>query len=1695
MFTFRKRRPVATDGTSPGPRRPARAAHLRVEELEPWILMSADPAPGLTALDPSFAPEHEFIEQRYDTWDASGFTDWSGVAATDLFVVQCDMNESLAQAEALAGSLESGSALILTLGADQDALTQIGEVAGSIDGLQRVTVLATPSAAGLALGDRVWVADDLVLELGRLCGACEAEFDLLVAEDATVVPAVEVKRVEVVFADSRIADRDGLLAGLAPDAEVLVLDSARDGLEQILGYLADRTEVGAIHLIGDGDAAQLHLGGSFLTGASIAGVHAGLLEQIGQHLGADADLMIYGCNFGAGEDGAAALQALARLTGADVAASTDRTGHASSDGGWALEAAAGVNLGDRVAAPVTVDQAMTGTAVNDAPIVTPFAVVSENQDAPSEQTRSSELVFIDQRVPDFQVLVDDLISRNDGSREVEIFLLDPSRDGIEQISQVLAQRHAIGALHLVSHGADGRVELGSGALDLDALREQATRIEAWRGALTEDADLLIYGCDVAATQGGEAMLSALSRLTGADVAASDDVTGSALRGGDWNLEYQTGRIETPLAVGEALQQGWSHTLATVTQRVAAASDDAEEEGPTGTTPNRMWLDSSDIELVSDFESPSAGEQRVGLRFTGMNIPAGATITGAYIVFRAVAADPGMTNSGATNLTLRGELTGDAATFTTTSGNISSRTLTGASAAWTPTAWTSGSDYNSSDISSVVQEIVNLGTWASGNDLAIIITGTGHRASQAYDSDPSRAAQLVVTYTTNDAPVNTVPGLQVTAVNTPLVFSTGNGNAISVSDSDDTSVSITLSANDGLLTLNGLAGLSFSAGDGSADATMTFTGTLASVNAALNGLQFSPTAAFQGLAAVQIGTTDFGGGGAGSPESDTDSITVEVGDVNHAPVNTVPAAQATDIGGMVLFSSATGTQISVSDADAGTSPVQVTLTAASGTINLSGNNGLTFTIGDGTADGTMTFTGTVADINTALNGMTFVAAAGFTGTAGVQITTNDLGNSGAGGALGDTDAISIAVREVDTAIWMASLNDVSSPGATGLTSWTGGQVLNLGRSGGNLLFEPGTTTGTFSLAGFNLDSGGFGDGNTQIDGLHYVSRNITVGGFALQTGDLLFSTAGNETLGGVAYEAGDIIRFRPTTAGNYSAGTFSLFFDRTDVGLQATAFTLVEQAVTVGGVTLNAGDLLISDNGSRDIRRFVPTQYGNTTSGSSTVFIDGDGGLNFGQDIAALALVEQTTAIGNTTLAAGSIILALVGDDASVGSGTTISVTRRDLFVLTATSTGDGTTSATASLLFQGADVGLDTNNEALAAATLIANQAPTLGNQTLGVPENSANGTVVGTVTGSDPEGGTVRYAITAGNLSGAFTINGTTGQITVANSAALDFETTPAFTLSVAAIDTDGAYGAATVTVNLANVNEAPTATNLNAAETYTEDTPLNLVDIVISDVDSVNVTATLTLSNVAAGSLNTGTSGAVTSTYNAGTGVWTASGAVADVNALLAGLTLTPTANYNSTFTIATSVSDGVAAPITGVKTLAGTPVNDAPVITTVAPDVTFVEGGLPQVIDASRHGHRSRLDGLRRRRPDCNDHPERERGRSPRRRQLRHRRWPGRCVGKQRDLWRYGRWQLLRRHQWLRPVAGHVQLQRHTGCRSGSTRERAVFQRQRGAFHARSASYVRADRWRRRQRNAASQAGLCASDKRRAGADVRRRRPQLH
>ena len=171
-------------------------------------------------------------------------------------------------------------------------------------------------------------------------------------------------------------------------------------------------------------------------------------------------------------------------------------------------------------------------------------------------------------------------------------------------------------------------------------------------------------------------------------------------------------------------------------RVATGNDDAEQRVSSGS----VNLTSSDLELIAD----GSNDQLVGMRFTNVTVPNGATISSAYTQFQV-----DETNSGATNINIQGQAIDDAPTFTSGNSNISSRSRTSASVAWAPVAWTTvgeaGPDQRTPDIKAVMQEIVNRPGWASGNDMVIIITGSGERTAEAYNGSSSGAALLHIEY--------------------------------------------------------------------------------------------------------------------------------------------------------------------------------------------------------------------------------------------------------------------------------------------------------------------------------------------------------------------------------------------------------------------------------------------------------------------------------------------------------------------------------------------------------------------------------------------------------------------------------------------------------------------------------------------------------------------------------------------------------------------------------------------------------------------------------------------------------------------------------------------------------------------------------------------------------------------------------------
>lgn len=132
----------------------------------------------------------------------------------------------------------------------------------------------------------------------------------------------------------------------------------------------------------------------------------------------------------------------------------------------------------------------------------------------SHSAASREIVFIDPAVTDYTDLVAGVRSG------AEVIVLEAAADGVEQISQVLAQRQNLTAVHLVSHGSPGRVQLGTSELSLETIDRYSWELQAWAESLTNSAELLIYGCEVAQGDRGWVFVNMVHSLTGANIADS-----------------------------------------------------------------------------------------------------------------------------------------------------------------------------------------------------------------------------------------------------------------------------------------------------------------------------------------------------------------------------------------------------------------------------------------------------------------------------------------------------------------------------------------------------------------------------------------------------------------------------------------------------------------------------------------------------------------------------------------------------------------------------------------------------------------------------------------------------------------------------------------------------------------------------------------------------------------------------------------------------------------------------------------------------------------------------------------------------------------------------------------------------------------------------------------------------------------------
>jgi ELWxxDGT repeat protein len=168
----------------------------------------------------------------------------------------------------------------------------------------------------------------------------------------------------------------------------------------------------------------------------------------------------------------------------------------------------------------------------------------------------STVLFIDGNVENYDILLTEIKSN------VKVFILDTTKNGIKQITEVLTTNN-YQQVHIISHGAPGCLYLGNSQLNLDNLNKYQTELQSWYSTPLSKGgrgDLFLYGCQVAAGDAGAEFLEKLHQLTGANLAASASLTGNEELGGNWNLEVTVGEISADLVLAKTAMASYQGVL-------------------------------------------------------------------------------------------------------------------------------------------------------------------------------------------------------------------------------------------------------------------------------------------------------------------------------------------------------------------------------------------------------------------------------------------------------------------------------------------------------------------------------------------------------------------------------------------------------------------------------------------------------------------------------------------------------------------------------------------------------------------------------------------------------------------------------------------------------------------------------------------------------------------------------------------------------------------------------------------------------------------------------------------------------------------------------------------------------------------------------------------------------------------------------
>ncbi|MDY3556247.1 DUF4347 domain-containing protein [Gemmata sp. JC717] len=1139
-----------------------------------------------------------------------------------------------------------------------------------------------------------------------------------------------------------------------------------------------------------------------------------------------------------------------------------------------------------------------------------------------------------------------------------VLVLNAEQDGIAQVGAALAAGSDWTGVHFFSHGSADGFQLGGSQIDRARIGSYADEVRQWRGSLASGADLLFYECGLAGGSAGRSLLDDFRAWTGADVAASTNVTGAAALGGDWVLEYQRGAIETGSPLTAAEQGAYAGTFATFTvtntgdsgagslrQAIADANAadgaDTIEFNLSNADPNfdamtGKWtitlaaaLDvvTESVTIDGSTQAGYAGAPLVVVNGSGINSngidlgigSSGSTVRGLVINgFSGAGVHIASANNFVQGNWIGLNASGTAAAANTTGvllDNASGNTVGGATAADRNVISGNGEDGVSvsgamATGNTILGNYIGLdpaGVTAIGNAYSGVLTTNGATGTTVGGTAPG-AGNLISG--------NAEYGVRIEADNTTVkgnVIGLFGDGSVSATSGNHIGGVLVSSANN---TIGGAAARNVISGNGGAGVHLQTSGATGNV-----------------LQGNYIGTDTAGSAATGF--GNARGVLLD----NGASGNTVGGAAA---GAGNVISGNAGAGVDLNGAAGNTLLGNIIGLDGSGTVALPNSQGVTLINAPDTVIG-----GSAAGEGNVISGnsQNGIGSDG-NGVSGTRIQGNYIGTNAAGTA---------AVGNAGMGI---SIDTSSGARSTGLT---------IG----------GTTAGAGNLISGNGSSAILLQADNTLIAGNIIGLNAAGTATLPNGGGIILASASNNTIGGTTALARNVISgnlnegfrvFSATTSGNVIQGNY---IGTDGAGSSTPGFGNGSHGVwlngtnnTVGGAAPGAGNVIAFNNGSGVIIESGSGQsilqnsiYGNTSLGINLGnTVTNDGAVSPGEPNLRTDFPVFTTAnlVGSTLTVAGYV--------GSAAGQATFSNNRVEVFISdTSSANGSGRTyigflTTNASGNFSGslsvAGLGLTAADSLTATATdesgntsefgtnravngepvAVADAAMAVeaGGTNNGTPGTDPTGNVLANDT--DPDGGDTKVVtgVVAGNAGSAsgsvgVTVTGTYGSVVVnangsftytvnnANAAVQALRTssdtlTDTFTYTLT--DGGGLTSTAQLTVTIHGANDIPTggAVAATAAEAGGLDnlTPgLNPTGTVFTNISDVDSGDTFTVTGVAAGVAGSA-SGAVGSpvagaygslTVRAdGTFVYTVDNASASVQALRAGDSVTDTFTYTA-------------------------------------------------------------------------------------------------------------------------------------------------------------------------------------------------------